>query len=750
MPDMVALKGAIDAYSERALGAYTSGDELSRQRSLALDAYQDKIIDQAPEGRSEVQDRSVFETVQWILPSLIRIFAGGDNVVEFDPTGPEDEDVAKQESKILNYLVTCKTDWFLTCMEWFQDALVTKNAYCMAYMDESLQPEVDRYEGQSQEQLAMLLQDDVEIVGAEERIDEDNPEPVVDPMTGQPMVDPFTGQPMMQPRVIYDVEVRRTKAKSTLRLQVLPPERVLVGEDTPSFQIDDDCNYFEYYELLTISDLRKQGFDVPDNIGSDDMADTLEDLSRDELMNTRDDDIDTGDPSMRQVKVRTIWIRHDYDEDGIAELQKVIRVGEDIISHDPATRIPVACIVPFLNTHRHIGMSVADLVFDIQRIKTAMLRSGLDSLYLATNPRHAVSQKVNIDDMLTSRPGALVRMKDGAVPGEGHVMPLQTENTFPYAQQGLQHMDMVIESRVGVNRMFQGIDESAMSSTNAHNAIGQLSTMASQRVEQIARIFGNGMEKLFSICHELVIKSGHSMEAIKLNGEWIDVDPNQWRTGRDMKVVAPYAAGNKDSLLQRLMMISQIHEKALMGGLPIVDAVDAYELALEIASAADVPGERFFTDPRTVPPKEPPPDHTMIALEIEASKVQQSEADSERDAQVDIAKAASDAEVKREIARLNSETQIALAQLKAGQAVDIERFRASVKSEPIEKQNKAIADNSRAIAEIQRVAEESIKKVENAVDELRDQQKAPIKIVRKNGKIVGKEVGGEFVPLEDG
>ena len=466
-------------------------------------------------------------------------------------------------------------------------------------------------------------------------------------------------------------------------------------------------------------------------------------------MATRDDDIDTGDPAMRQVKVRTIWIRHDYDEDGIAELQKVIRVGEDVISHEPASRIPVSCIVPFLNTHRHIGMSVADLVFDIQRIKTAMLRSGLDSLYLATNPRHAVSGKVNLDDMLSSRPGGLVRLKDGAVPGEGHVMPLQTENTFPYAQQGMMHMDSVIESRVGVNKMFQGIDQNAMSSTNAHNAIGQLSTMASQRVEQIARIFGNGMEKLFSICHELVIKSGHSMDAIKLNGEWINVDPSQWRTGRDMKVVAPYAAGNKDSLLQRLMMIAQIQEKALMGGLPITDATDAYELALEIASAADVPGERFFTDPRTVPPQEPPPDHTMIALEIENKNADNKEADSQRDARVKVAQIESDAEIRRYTAELQAQTQLALAQINNGSKVDLEQFKANLKNAPIELGNDAIAAQSEAVAALNAQVADSIAQVTEAVETLRAQQTAPVKIVRKNGKIVGKEVGGQFVPLED-
>jgi hypothetical protein len=109
-------------------------------------------------------------------------------------------------------------------------------------------------------------------------------------------------------------------------------------------------------------------------------------------------------------------------------------------------------------------------------------------------------------------------------------------------------MDTVTEARVGVNKMFQGIDTNALSSTNAHNAIGQLSTMASQRVEQIARIFANGVERLFSIAHELIIKSGHEEETVRLRGEWVAFDPSQWRTGRDMRIVAPFAAGNKDAV----------------------------------------------------------------------------------------------------------------------------------------------------------------------------------------------------------
>jgi hypothetical protein len=245
--------------------------------------------------------------------------------------------------------------------------------------------------------------------------------------------------------------------------------------------------------------------------------------------------------------------------------------------------------------------------------------------------------------------------------------------------------------------MFQGIDESNI---NDHDRVGQLSTMAAQRIEQIARIFGNGVERLFRIAHELIIKSGHQSQALKLRGQWVDINPSQWRTGRDMRVVAPYAAGNKDSLLQRLMIHMQIHEKALAAGAPFVQIGDAYKLALEIAKATDIPGDRIYTDPATVQPPEPPPDPTMIALQIEGKKAEDEAADEERKAQIDIAKIESEERTKEFTARLQSETQIALAQLKAGQSVDLEHVRAQLKSEAAQKPIDAAKDNNDALAEV--------------------------------------------------
>ncbi len=737
------LNSAIDSFEAMAYGSDTDGGELSRQRSLSIDAYSGKNIEPAPDGRSQVGDRSVFETIQWILPSLTRIFAGGDNVVEFEPTGPEDERAAEQESEVLNHLVTRKNNWFLTCLTWFQDALLTKNAYVLAFMEEKFIVEKEVYENQSEEQVALLLQEDgVELTESSIREEEGEPQPAIDPLSGQPMLDE-AGNAVMVPtiNVIYDIELKRTTPKKQLQFRVLPPERCLVDQNTSDFTLED-CDYFEYWDNETISDLRKQGLDVDDDIGDDPDHDTNEDQSRDEILSfTNRDKSELPDPSMRMVKVRTVWIRYDFDEDGIAELQRVIRVGNEILDRREVTRIPVACIVPFLNTHRHIGQSASDLIFEVQRIKTALLRAGLDSLYLSTNPRHAASDKVNLDDLLVSRPGGVVRLKAGAVPGEGHIMPLPTEFVFPQAQEGLLHMDTVIESRVGVNRIFQGIDEGQL---NDHNRIGQLSTMAAQRVEQIARIFANGVERLFSLSHELLIKSGHKADAIRLRGEWVNFDPSQWRTGRDMRIVAPFAAGNKDALVQRLMILGQFQEKIMAGGLRVVTEDDVYALAQEVSKAMDVSGDKFFTDPATLPPPEPGPDYTMMALEVENKKADNQAADSQIDAEVtkyktdidaemDKYKADLDAQVKQYQTDVNTQLQLAITQMKEGQQVNVETVKARLRDEPIEAKNDVIAKTS-----------DNVKILTDTIKELAEAANAPREVIRdKDGKVTGIKQGGK-------
>jgi hypothetical protein len=197
----------------------------------------------------------------------------------------------------------------------------------------------------------------------------------------------------------------------------------------------------------------------------------------------------------RRIEVTEHYIRMDYEGDGKACLYKVTTGGSqgDILKKDgkpdiePVDVMPFAAMTPVIVTHRFFGRSIADLVMDIQRIKTALLRAMLDNAYLANNPRVEVAEQFagpdTLDDLLVSRPGGIVRTKQ---PGglTWQVVPSIAAQTFPV----LEYMDAARELRTGVTRQGQGIDADALQNQSA-TAVNTVFTAAQARIKLIARIF---------------------------------------------------------------------------------------------------------------------------------------------------------------------------------------------------------------------------------------------------------------------
>lgn len=622
--DETALIAAIDDADNRAYGSNLSNltAQLSAERALAIDLYLGKNVDPAPEGQSNVVDRSVFETVQWILPSLCRIFANGDDVVSLIPMNEQDVEPAKQESAYLNWTVTTKHPWFELFLEWATDALLTKNAYFLVYRDKKRTVEIEKYEGQTKEGVAYLLQDATcQLIDSASYAAPDlPPDPVMDPLTGQPIVDE-NGAPMTTPAKLYDVVIRRTSEGKDLQIRVLPPERVKVDQRAFSWRIDDRCNYFEYWEETTLTDLREQGFNIPTDIADDPELYTQEDYARDQYGERRLERYKPTDPSMRRVKARMIWIRVDYDGDGTAELLQILRVGRHIFSQEEVSRIPVASGVACPLPHRHLGISVADMMVDIQRIKTAILRQGLDNLYLSNNPQQVLDEtKVNLDDALISRPGGKIRATD-----VNAIREIETQFVFPQAVAGLDYMSQVAQNRTGVNNGFAGVDSAQLNNIQP-GTVNQLSSMAAERVVQIARVLATSIEDLFSIIHEQVLKMGHKREMIQIAGKWVEVDPGSWKKRTNFKIAVAFAAGNKDAQIGRLMALAQKQLEALVAGIPVVTPENYYITLTELTKAIDFTAvDRFWTDPIKMPPKPPPPppDAVQTALINTHSKEKQ-------------------------------------------------------------------------------------------------------------------------------
>ena len=344
----VELLSAIDDSDNRSYGSNLSNltAQLSAERALNIDLYLGKNVEPAPEGQSNVIDRTVFETIQWLLPSLCRIFANGEDVVTLVPDGAQDEDQAKQESAYLNWVVTQKHPWFELFLEWCTDALLTKNAYFLVYEDRTRDVQIEKYTDQTAQGVSYLLQDpNCQLIDSQTNPAPDlPPEPVLGPQ-GEPIIDE-NGQPMTRPAMLYDCTIRRSSGGKELCIRVLPPERTKVDQRAFSWRIDDRCNYFEYWEETTLTELRAQGFDIPTDIADDPEIYTQEDYARDQYGERRLERYKPSDPSMRRVKARMIWIRVDYDGDGVAELLQILRVGRRIVYMEEVSRIPVASASP--------------------------------------------------------------------------------------------------------------------------------------------------------------------------------------------------------------------------------------------------------------------------------------------------------------------------------------------------------------------------------------------------------------------
>lgn len=578
-------------------GAAEKYGALQDERIEALDRYLGKPIGNEIEGRSQVVARDVFEAVEWIKPQLADIFCAGEQVVAFAPRSADDVERAEQESEFVNYVVTQRNPWFEIWYSWVHDALIQKNGYVKAYFDDSEDVNCEKYRGMSEIEYQALMADPaVEEVECE----------VVDAL------DAATGMPVR----VYNCEITRKRPRNIVRIENVPPENVLVDQNARTLNLQDPrVAFVEHFEMKTISDLRQEGFDVADDIndgGSGEGLTTWEQQRRDDFSPFYDRDETQADPSMRRVRVREVWMRADGDGDGKAELMHLIVVGRTVLLRDDCEMVPIVALCPSPLSHRHYGLSLHDAVGDLQEIRTALLRGALDNQYLAINGRYAISDNVNLDDMLDSRPGGVVRTINGAKPSE-EIMPLNHGTSGQQSVPMMEYIDRIAQKRTGVNEQSQGLDPNALNKTAT--GAGIMMTAAQQRIKFIARIFAEtGIKSLFQLVHHLTLTNSRQQQMFELRGKWVPVDPREWQKRNDMVISIALGAGDRVAQLAYLAQQRMMQMEMVPSGL--VQPRNLYNTVVRMAKAAGYKdADEFWTDPEKAPPPPPAPPDPRIVVE---------------------------------------------------------------------------------------------------------------------------------------
>jgi hypothetical protein len=590
------IKSVVSHEIEDALGGL--GSQVSEERRKALRYYYGRDFGNEVEGRSKVILTDVADTIEWIMPSLLRMFTGGQITAKYIPRGLDDEEGAKQATEYVNKVFMDEQRGFMVLHDWFKDALLEKNGITKAYCEERFEPKVETYKGLTQQGLMLLLEDG--------RL-----EPIAFAERQQPLMqrDPQSGEKV--PTQLYDVQVRQKIPTAEIKIDLVPPEEFLIARRT--IELNDRTPFTAHRKKMTVSDLIALGYsrDIVENLPSDDTPEysqgRTERLSEDETFPVTT--AERTDPASREIWVTECYLRIDEDGDGYAELRKITVVGEQAITLLDDHEInwqPFSSLTPIPMPHKFFGLSIADQVSDLQLIRSTLLRQMLDNMYLVNNGRYEVVEgAVEIDDLLTSRPGGVVR-----VTAPGMVNPLPTT---PFNQSVYTLMDFlenVRQMRTGAGMHNQGLDASTFRNQTA-TGVSQVMSAAYARVEMIARVFAEtGVKDLFKKLLKLMVESPIKDRVIKLNGKWVEVDPSTWNSDMGVEIQVGLGVGQAGERINYLMQLLEVQAKAKMAGLSnVVTADNVFRAGNSMAEAMQLPNpELYFNDPNGESPEPPGPD----------------------------------------------------------------------------------------------------------------------------------------------
>lgn len=671
------------------------------------------------EGRSSVVSTDVRNVIEWMKPGLIQKFVGSDTVVDFQATKPGDEDKAQAATDYINYLFFKKNNGFDVVQSWITDALLQKKGIVKAYWDTRHEETREEYKGLTEVELSQILEDaEVEPIEHNAYPDEEDVkqrQAAIDQMTQQlqqtlmaaqqgdqrAMMDAQQMQAKIEqimqapPVMLYDVAVKRCKTEGKLTVENIPPEEFLICRDAKTI---GDARMVAHRIMRTKSELRSMGYKNVDNLSGDDTAanynaERIERLSFDNENAYSSEPIDSMDESQRSIWVTECYIRCDRDGDGIAELLKVVRAGNEILDEETVDCAPFIDIDCIKLPHRFWGLSIADLAMESQRIKTNIMRAALDNLYLQVNGRYfAVEGQCNLDDLLTSRPGGVVRVKQPGMVGRLD----QSSADGSAAQVMMEEMQGFLENSTGWTRYSQGTDSDSLNKTAT--GVLTVTNKADMRMDLISRNIAQGFTELFRMMLKLVLQNQNKAAVVKLNGNWVDIDPREWSNGFDIAINVGLGTGDKTQMVNNLMQVLQVQREALQIG--VTDPQGIYEATKELAKAIGIKnGDKFFTDPSKAPPR---PSQADPKLEIEKAKMQFSQQQEQAKQQAEIHKFQAELEVSREQTRLEQE--------QARYAAQVEAEKKTIESQHNAQIEKMRFQHEQAMKQMELAAKESLEK----------------------------------------
>lgn len=560
------IESIIKSEEMNAIGFLGDGSEIQHNRATLLKYYNQEPYGDEVEGQSKVVTSEVADTVNGILPNIMRMFTQSNNMGVFESNDPSYDKEAEQKTTYSNWVFFDQHDGIRILHDMFKDGSLQYTGVVKVFHDDSEDSEEEEYKGLSQQEL-MLLDSEPNFTIKKVEQDEDG---------------------------TYKATGDRVHSKGRQCIVNIPPDELLISKRARDFI---DPPFIGQRTPKTRSDLIAMGFDkkVVAELGRDEEVESTVQFARNDDIEQGFDSNPSNDKSKDVIYLGEYYIYMDVDQDGISELWQVFYSNGKILEMNRTDDHPYAVYVPIPMPHKAIGSCPAEQAADIQLWKSHLVRQANNNIYATNFNRVVANERVNLDDLLVQRHGGVVRI-DGTQPIGDSVMPLPVMSQVPAVLEMMNYADTLLEKRTGVTSYNQGLDTESLNKTAT--GFQGIRDMSQMRIEQMAILASSTIKRIY----ELIIKNASKYQdeavQIKVHGEPLEIDPSQWRYKTNCKINVGTGAGDVQAKVANLNALLNWQLQFMQLGLPIVDADKIYNTMHRMCIETNLKSvEPYFNDP---------------------------------------------------------------------------------------------------------------------------------------------------------
>ena len=566
----IELKSIVDR-AEKDAAIYNG--ELNALNARLLEDYLGEPYGDEVEDQSQVISTDVQDVVESDMAALSNVFLSSKQPIVFEPTGASEQEAQEIEEKnqYVNYLIMNQSNSYQTLFNWMKEATIQKSSVVKYFMDDCRKTREVNFENVDESefyQIVESLPENSEIVG--QSPNEDG---------------------------TYNLSFRVTEGEHKLEIVNVPCESFLITKGASCL---DDAILVGDKVSKTRGELLAEGYkrslieQLPTN--SSDETDEIEVIRH---QDTGRDTHTYSDWANEKVELRDLYVKIDYDGDGIAERRHILKSGNHILLNEAFDHVPYASLSGILMPHQVIGRSRGELVQKLQRKKTVVERGMMNNIYMVNNPRNVVHPDINIDDMLQVRPNGVVRMKRGTtiLPGNA-VANLSTEYTADRSLQVINYLDYNRSNTTGMIQTNQGLEGDAISEETATRFKGVME-QGRELIGTVTRNFAEtGWRKLYEGVAWTVSQYQDSETEIMVLGKPLTVNPQSWKYGHNLVCKVGTGSGDNDKLLESMSSILSIQYQLQQMQSPLVDQVKFYNTLIEMVEGLGIKQtDKFFNNP---------------------------------------------------------------------------------------------------------------------------------------------------------